>query len=322
MKKIRFAAVSFFLILIFCIAAPIQTLASVADGEVVIIDGIPRSNITISDIDTLLEREMEALVSNDYQTQEQLSRKLEQLGIKEITYQELATLTGDENPSFKNAQLSSSATFRTVYSTYTSGGKTYNVMRVYATPSGQTGTLYQTGVTAVKNSTSAVAKGMQFVKIGVLAVAGIASNTIGTIQTVYDALKSGVSVLSPTSTITDIQTSYTWNAAESCVFVYFKNAQGSWTISGQYSKVSSSVHAATPTLKVNGQSVITSIISKTYSGSATPQNYDDTAMAFHAFRAGANVYRSCITKVVVTGIEGKSVKTISLANPPIPAAIT
>ena len=46
-----------------------------------------------------------------------------------ISLDELNILTGE------NTQISrSGATFETVYSTYSTGGKKYDIMRVYATP--------------------------------------------------------------------------------------------------------------------------------------------------------------------------------------------
>ena len=47
-----------------------------------------------------------------------------------ISLDELNILTGEENTQISR----SGATFETVYSTYSTGGKKYDIMRVYATP--------------------------------------------------------------------------------------------------------------------------------------------------------------------------------------------
>ena len=47
-----------------------------------------------------------------------------------ISLDELNILTGEENTQISR----SGATFETVYSTYLTGGKKYDIMRVYATP--------------------------------------------------------------------------------------------------------------------------------------------------------------------------------------------
>lgn len=323
MKK-RFSSALLLLVLVTSLLfVPLETFAAYT-GETVLHTRLVRP-VTINEVDLLMERQAEALLRKDTALYEEIDRELEQRGVKEVSLNEVIALTGSV-PAFDgyatNAAAASSATFRTVYSAYITGGKSYDVMRVYATPTGSTGTLYQTGVTAVKNTASATAIGMQFAKIAVSTVAGIASDTIGTIQSVYDALKGMISVLSPTATITDIQTSYTWSAAETCVFVYFKSPTipEMWNLKGQYSKATASVATATPVLKVSGSSVIANTITRVYNGSATPANYDSTLKAFQAYTEGGT-YVSAISKITVTGIQGKTVKTINLANPEIPALI-
>ena len=140
-------------------------------------------------------------------------------------------------------------------------------------------------------------------------------------QTVYGALSSLVSNLSSISTIKNISSSYTWNVAETCVFVYIKSpTTGMWIQGAQYGKASSNVTVVTPTLTYGTNGAIASSVTKTYSGTATPSNYNSTAQAFNGYLG--SVYTDAkVSKVVIKGIEGKTVKTIKLLNPDIPAMI-
>ena len=89
---------------------------------------------------------------------DEINGSLEERGLSEVTLEEVIELTGsvpmidgstlspDSLDKPEMDALASSATFETVYSTYVTGGRSYDVMRVYATPNGNTGTLYQTGI--------------------------------------------------------------------------------------------------------------------------------------------------------------------------------
>lgn len=316
MKK----AIASFMALLFIGLTPITSFAAEPELEVIITNPYTRnsvSSITIDDIDALVEERNQAYLSGDYETVENLTNELHNRGMGTISLNELNQLTGNENGSVTRG----GATFETVYSSYTTGGKTYDIMRVYATPT-TSSNLYMTGVTAVKNSSSAQANAMQFINITAQAAAGLASNTISAIQTVYGALKSYVSALSSTTTIRNISSSYTWNAAETCVFVYVKSTTtGNWIMAAQYSKASASVGVVTPTLEYGTSGAITSSITNSYSGSATPTNYNSTAKAVSEY-LGAGLYdQARVSKVIIKGIEGKTVKTVNLLNPDIPAMI-
>lgn len=317
MKKIitMFMAVA----LVLSVAIPVSAAEPVSETEVVLKNRIARSSystLSVSDIDQLVEDRNQAYLLEDYDAVNQISDELYENGMSMISLEELNALTGEENTQISR----SGATFETVYSTYSTGGKKYDIMRVYATPTSSS-ELYMTGITAVKNSASAKANAMSFINITVQAAAGLASNTISAVQTVYGALSSLVSNLSSTSTIKNISSSYTWNVAETCVFVYIKSpTTGMWIQGAQYGKASSSVTVVTPTLTYGTNGAIASSVTKTYSGTATPTNYNSTAQAVNGYLE--SVYTDAkVSKVVIKGIEGKTVKTIKLLNPDIPAMI-
>ncbi len=278
------------------------------------------SSVTIGDIDQLVDERNEAYLNGDNEEVERLTNELHSTGMGTISLDELNQLTG-ENKSDSKIAARSGATFETVYSTYTHNGITYDIMRIYATPT-TSSNLYYSGVTALKNSSSATANSMKFISIVAQATAGLASDSLGAIQTVYGALRSSISALSSTSTINNISSSYTWNAAETCVFVYVKSTvTGNWVMGAQYSKASSTVTTVTPTLEYDSNGAITSAITKTYSGTATPTYYNNTYKAVSEY-LGAGLYDLArVNKIVVKGIQGKKIKTINLLNPDTPGTI-
>lgn len=132
-----------------------------------------------------------------------------------------------------------------------------------------------------------------------------------------------ISTLAPTSTINNISTSYTWNSAETCVFVYFKsNTLSSYVLAAQYTKVTAGVTAVTPTLTFGKNGAITSSITKYYSGSATPNNYNGTAMALSYYEFGSVYNQARINAIDIKGLQGQAVHTISLSLPYYPSSIT
>ena len=311
-------AITLFMTLLPVTLTPMIALGSGTSSEFIVSSSETRNAIsaTIEDIDALVEERNQAYLNGDYEEVANLTAELRSNGMSTISLAELNTLTGNEN-TFSSR---SGTVFETVYSTYITAGKSYDIMRVYATPT--TGSdLYMTGVTAVKNSVSALANAMKFIGITAEAAIGLASDSIGVVQTVYGALQSYINAFSPTTTVTNISSSYTWNVGETCVFVYVKSTTGEWVMGAQYSKATASVTVVTPTLEYGTNGAIASAITKYYSGSATPTNYNDTAKAVNAF-LGADLYDDArITRIVINGIEGKTVETVNLVNPDFPGMI-
>ena len=74
-------------------------------------------------------------------------------------------------------------------------------------------------------------------------------------------------------------------------------------------------------LKVNGKKAIAKVLQKSYNKTVTPQNYNSTQKAFEAYKNGGTNKAIGISKVNITGVEGKKVGTIKLSNPPSPSGI-
>ena len=86
-------------------------------------------------------------------------------------------------------------------------------------------------------------------------------------------------------------------------------------------KASVAVGVSVPTLKVKGKKAIAKVLQKSYNKTVTPQNYNSTQKAFEAYKNGGTYKAIGISKVNITGVEGKKVGTIKLSNPPSPSGI-
>lgn len=302
--------------LLFC---PMEAKASADLVSQTSVSEYADSDFSYNDIDNLIDDRNTALMEQNYEYADQLTDTLHEHGIQTITLAELDALTGNTTP----AAARSSAKFETVYGTYTTGGKKYNTMRVYATPS-YSSNLYKSGVTVLKNTSKAKAGAMSLLNSVAESAAGIAaSSTQATIAlSVYDALKNLVPALSSTSTINTIKSSYTWNVAETCVFIFVKNSSGMWLSAAQYSKATASITVVTPTLSFGKNGAIASSVTKKYNINAIPKNYNSTAKAVSAYINGGEYNKARIKKLVIKGIQGKTVKSISLLNPDYPGSIT
>jgi len=209
--------------------------------------------------------------------------------------------------------------FETLNSTLFSGGNQYRIMRIIASPVG-VGLLNTTGVTTLNNRNSAAANVMQFIRIGVSAIAGTASNTIGLVQTVHGALRNIVAVVQPMTTITNISTTYVWSVTERAIFIHvFDHAQATYRLSARFHSANASVGINVPTLVINGSQSVPVVEQSNHLGSATPTNYNSTMRAIEAFRQRGSfslpVFSSSIRSVNFRGIEGQNIINHALRNP-------
>lgn len=254
-----------------------------------------------------------------------LTLELRSSGVEELSLNYVVALTGsvpginNYSPQSNVIRSNSTITYEKIDSIFYTGGKSYKIMRITATPKGQEGLLYRSGTTTIQNSKSTTAKAMGFIKIGVSSIAGFANDTIGIAQTVYSALKDSVSVLTAESTIKNIKVSYTWNVAETCSFIYiFDNNLGSYRLGARYHKVSCGVGASIPTLIINGSNAAAVVKQWSKTGYTTPINYDSTKKAVEYYNKSAT-YTSSVTKISISGLEGKIIQAFQMSNPQTPS---
>lgn len=288
----------------------------------------------LNKIDRLISDRNKAMIENNETDYNNFDIELKSEGIKEVSLEEIKQLTNssdnfmhiasDNISLFSINSLAaissvSNVKFERIYTTYTYKKKKYDVMKIYATPISK-GRLYQANVTGIKkqNSNTAKAAAMSAIKTSAASIAGIASTKVAIIQSVYQVAKDIGMAVSKTDTIKNITASYTWNEAESCCFIYvFNNNIGSYVLAARYNNVNYSVGISVPTLTVKGMNAQTSIKQKSYTRKIEPINCNSTSKALEYYVKGG-VYTSQVTSFKIKGIEGKTVKTVTLSTPQNP----
>lgn len=278
--------------------------------------------ITVSEIDSINDERLEAVVQGDEQRYTELTDLLHSYGVREATPAEVAELTGEDMPMQQFSETRNGITYDTYNTDYSYGGKTYEILRILATPVPnyvRDTVLYKTGDIDLKNSKTATANTMQVIGATVSAGAALANNKIGIAQTVYGFFKSVSDELSATSEITNIKASYTWNTALACSFVYVReNPKATFDLRGLYHKASASIGVTIPQLSVTGnQNIQTSMLQRSHSGTATPVNYNSTLKAVEGF-INKKQYQASVEGVKMTGVEKKTIKNITFSLPMTP----
>lgn len=279
------------------------------EKEIVLDSNGDETNTTIDEINAIIDLQNEAFVEENFSSVKEYENQLNSLGVQTVTGSELAKIIGEDQVG--GIAKVKGATMKTVYSKYTTGGKTYDVMRVLATPT-TSSNLYKTGVTALKSNTSAQAKTFSVLKTIGKTVAG--ESKAGKAISAYDFIKSVASDISSTTTVTSISSSYTWNTAETCSFVYFKSPSGLWVHSASYTKASCTVTVVVPTLKYGTNGAKTAHRTATYTSTFTPAYYDSTSKAYAGYK-GSTYISQRIKSVNITGVSGKTVKNVVLTCP-------
>lgn len=285
--------------------------------------------VTVSEIDQLCDERLEAVVTHDMEKYNEVTETLRGYGVEEISYDEAVDMVGVE-ATFENSngvplaeEIRGGIIYETYDSIYTLDGKKYDIRRILASPDPdypRDSLLYTTGDTdEFKNDYSAKANAMKLAGIGVETIAGLASNTIGAVQTVYGVLTDVHDALSPTDTVTNIRASYTWNIAEACSFVLVRNSGTleSYLIRGVYHKAAAALGVNVPTLAVDGHDIVADISQGKVRGTATPVNYNSTLKAVQGFVNGRR-YQSSVTDIIFRGVENQIVEERNLRNPMTP----
>ena len=279
----------------------------------------------LSDIDSIIDQRNIAFLKGDTQNVNALENKLNNMGLESASYDEISKMINlpqkESNSSSTLAAASSNNSFTYTYTTFNNNGTLYDVLFVYVVPTSTSSNLCQTGVTALKNSSTAEANTMKFVNIAASSVAGLYSDSIGFVQTVYGALSAAASTLAKSSTIKNISASYTWQTAQTCVFCYVKSSvTNTYVQASEWAKISSNVDVIIPTLTWGSNGAIASSIYKNYNGTAVPNGFEKTANAIAYYNIGA-YHIARISSVAIKGIEGKTVHTVNIYDAVDPSAI-
>ncbi|MEK5415520.1 hypothetical protein BSK49_08355 [Paenibacillus odorifer] len=263
---------------------------------------------------------------------EKLGKELESLGVDFLTPEEaqvviaqkksLGTDSSQIQP-FVDLPASTNIVWSSFRSNWVKNGVTYEVQHVTAESNAQNSALKNTGVTFLSNSNSLQAGVSNLLVSAATTTLGSFNSYVGATITIYDAVKNFISDsnFSKTTTVKNISASYTWNWYESVDFMFIKEASKSdsyqslalitSTVSGA-SAYSIPTFSYASTTGATTNATINQGSSKQFSYTAL--YHRDSSAAINYYLSGPTA-TSFITKITLTGIDGKTVQTITPAMP-------
>lgn len=259
-----------------------------------------------------------------------INQKLKKLGVEFLTQEQVdakarqaaATTTGIQPMIAVPTQ--SNIVWSSYRDTMVVSGVNYEVQHLIAEPNGQSSNLRTSGVTAVNSSGGLQAGTLAMIGSGSTSVAG-AIPGVGTVLSVYDALKSFYGGLQRTSTISDIQVSYTYSATTTVTFLYVKKvgqsddsqilsyicnletASVTWVVPSFTSDVTGAVHPVNTT----GTNYL----------SAVGAGYDVSLNAINAYISPYAPKTGFITTFRISGPESKTVVNLYPLVPSYPSQV-
>lgn len=226
MKKL----LSLVLACVIFISLPVAAFASSevttsSTPEYVINPSGQKSLTTIQDIDRLMAKKNNALYHEDYETANEVQEQLYALGARPSTPEEIASLSEDGLMNTTDI-LSAAGSFETVYSEVELGNTTYQIRRIYYTPT-EYSNLYNGGSVAKKNTVNIQARFCDALSVGINTGLGFVPE-VGTVLSLFDFLGGLSDAISGTTVIQDINADYDYNVMEYPVFLAYK-AGSIWT---------------------------------------------------------------------------------------------
>lgn len=276
--------------------------------------------------ESLIDLSAQSIVDGDYDTYDEINAELEEMGVQEVSYEDVVKLTASEESCEGISVYSSpsNVSFRTQYLNYTKDGKTYDLMRVYATPTSAISSLHRCDSKTMQfksTSNKVTASAVAGLTMGISTLGGVASDTLSAVFSVYDLVKGIYTACSSSSILNNVMSTYVWNIAESCSFVYFKEKSDQmWHLKGRFSFASASVGVTIPSITINGTIAYSNMVQRSYGGQAVPKYYNRLERPFNCFINGG-IYEARISNVVIFGLSGSVIRNQRLSNPLEPAEV-
>lgn len=291
-----------------------------------------------------MQDEYTTAVNKTFQDEQEidfLKRILIIAGVEFLTYEEVMAqfpnILNESEIGFPNKEgisispyvvtpSSTKNTWTSTRTTYVTGGVSYNLQNLVATPKNSTSPLRKTGTTVKAFSGSWQAAAGNVIQTTVLAGVGLISNTLTWLVTIYDVCSGIVTGFSKTTEVRSPNITYTYDLNTTAMFTYVrlttqsddyqKLCQISTKISGSIShqlvgadyKDSSGAWKSIPTRP-----------QKFKDGGATPSGYDSSADAVKYFNGSAATFTRAISSVPIKGPGGATGITISPIYPSFPA---
>lgn len=274
-------------------------------------------------IEQLFDSRAQAINRNDANGIEEIDGQLASLGVEELTPDEVTQRFGSalSASQYVNKPASSNVTWMSSRQNYTYGGATYEIQTLIAQPKTDptiTSVLKKAGTNVRTIKSSAQQRGWSNL-IKTTATTGVGTvPVIGSIVSIYDAVASSIAGFSTSTTIENMSATYSYLHTTTVSFKFVKKVNQS--DSHQYLSFISTNGATEisyyiPRFVHSGGSVIPQGIHGTKFSKMTPNNYNSNLAAVQAYNSVTGQTASYVSKVVVTGIEGKNVITFYPACP-------
>lgn len=204
----------------------VESSAPSDNGHLINADGTT-SSTTIDDIDRIIHERDRAFLEGNTSKVNQYQQQLRNAGATPSTLSEISVSAGNvDTQSLK--RIVSSATFDTyTYYAYANGTR-YQIKRITANPSINSNLYHSASVNKKTISSSLSAGTYELFKVMGSAAIGSAGKIAETCITAYEAFKSVISGLTPSTTIYDITATYACAALEQVSFYQYQTSDGVW----------------------------------------------------------------------------------------------
>lgn len=236
-----------------------------------------RNAVTVADIDSLVGDLNKAILSDDVEAENEIRDELSRSGAIPTTYSEVLELTGSEVvPYATNVNIE----FNTVYSDIIVGGKTIEIMRIYATPE-RGSDMFHEGNANSDDSPNMKAGAVNAIKTWGSFGAGYIP-VVGTLISVYDALKDTVTGFLPNNVVEDIYIEYVYRCIENTTFLYFWNENSNnWTHMGTCSRLGARVTSIIDDITIDNFAALPGGYEETYYDDIYARNYNNAAYSYN-----------------------------------------
>lgn len=310
----KLLSLSLVIILTFSITVPASASSNSDLNETICINSNDEENMRM--IDELMEEKMLLLGTPGSEERiAQLDYQMRQLGLEEITYDEVLELTNTPKPYVVTPPSTSTVTWSKYSGTYSTGGKSYTFTRLTATPKSLSSNLWKTGSVTYRRYPDINAGALNAMKVVASGAVASIPKYGAAVVTCYDVLSGLVSGLQRSTTVEDIQATHVYNIKFTMQFYYFKPV-GSSDLYENLSFITS-MCVGTITTTIPSMTILTGTSHVTpknlvYSVdmSARPSYYNDLDQAYRAYIGTTSQKKSCVNSITVYGYENALVGTV------------
>lgn len=277
-------------------------------------------------IDQLFDRRAELICLEQYDQLDAIDQQLAQLGVEKLAASEVAQIAAkgkSDAVPYVDVPDSGSVSWYSSRTNYTYDGITYEVQTLTAQPNSNSSNLKVSGSRSLSSTTTWTAGTMNALYVVGTSIAG---NIPGAslVMTVLDTVSTFISGVSPTTVISNAEIVYSYAHTTTATFKYVKEAG----VSDDYqeltyisTKGTTAVGYMYPTFDYDGGQVQPNVIQGSRTIYSTPSGYNST---YNAVVAYTDIYAqrtAYVTGVKITGIESKTVSSLSLLCPVSPLQV-